>query len=248
MACIPIVPPLFYHHRPACSGNLKSTSSTLIRVSILEIVSCVCVCSILGIPDGLPKQRSLVRLQAKFLLHGCLVAVVEPCRQSQCRACQVYILCDQAGVHKVIGFLNLRVIQPGFLKTGTLEPFEINHVDQAYGRLCPGLPRPARSPDCGCRRLPPGSACEHPAHINKFLLPWPHRHDLLGIARRSSRPAWAAKRSPGAVDPLRRPQDLRQGLKRDTFIAYRPAGPSCFQGFKNAPSFIKNRLRQGNRL
>ena len=60
-----------------------------------------------------------------------------------CRG-QVYVLCDKAGVDKVVGSLDFRIIQPRFLKPCILKPVDIDHIDQAHGsvRTEASLPAP----------------------------------------------------------------------------------------------------------
>ena len=54
---------------------------------------------------------------------------MEPGSQSQCRGGEIDVLRDQAGIDEVIGFLNSRIIQSWFLKSGVLEFIDIHNVD-----------------------------------------------------------------------------------------------------------------------
>ena len=100
----------------------------------------------LSIPNGLTKEGTLVRRQGEGFCQGRLIAVIEPGGQAQRNASQVDILGNQAGIDKIIGFLDLGIKQARFRESGGLELFEIDHIDQAGGGIGTHG-RPARS-DC----------------------------------------------------------------------------------------------------
>ena len=174
---------------------------------------------------------------------------MKPGAQTQRRRGEIHVLRYESGINVVIRFLDLGVVEAGFRESGVLESLDVDHVDEADRRVCPGILlavpyRKAADVTSADRSQPVWLGL---VQIGALF----HEHvnaDLLRIARRSSRPTRISERPFAAVDALRGPKDVRQGLKRDLLSVDVVRRTSHLQRVQKGQAAVKDGRRKRNRL